>query len=159
MASYEANCAAKTRLFLFASTSSTFFDLLLRNCKLRAIIVLREHCVLIPNFRECVSPLICRHIHSCCCVSCFDFSTRVAVQLTRHHFLSVVSLIDLGCARVTPRILHHTYCTRLFDSGLDVKEAQRMMGHANPAVTLEIYTHCNEENRSTSTAQKIRSAL
>lgn len=67
--------------------------------------------------------------------------------------------IDLGGIHVTPHILRHTYCTRLFDSGLDVKEAQRMMGHANPAVTLEVYTHYNEEDRFTDTAKKIRAAL
>lgn len=73
--------------------------------------------------------------------------------------LAKLNDIDLGGVHVTPHVLRHTYCTRLFDSGLDVKEAQRMMGHANPAVTLEIYTHYNEEDRFAATAQKIRAAL
>lgn len=73
--------------------------------------------------------------------------------------LTKLNDIDLGDVHVTPHILRHTYCTRLFDSGLDVKEAQRMMGHANPEVTLKVYTHYNEEDRFTATAQKIRAAL
>lgn len=73
--------------------------------------------------------------------------------------LTKLNDIDLGDVHVTPHILRHTYCTRLFDSGLDVKEAQRVMGHANPEVTLKVYTHYNEEDRFTATAQKIRAAL
>lgn len=41
----------------------------------------------------------------------------------------------------TAHQLRHTYATILFDAGVDVKSAQRFLGHADIEVTLEIYTH------------------
>lgn len=40
-----------------------------------------------------------------------------------------------------PYCLRHTYCTDLCKAGVDVRIAQRLMGHANISVTAEIYTH------------------
>jgi len=42
---------------------------------------------------------------------------------------------------VTPHILRHTYCTLLFAADVDLKTVQYLMGHADPATTLRIYTH------------------
>ena len=55
--------------------------------------------------------------------------------------------------------LRHTYATQLFEAGLDIKEAQRILGHADPGVTLRTYTHYRESERSESTAQKVREAI
>jgi integrase len=41
----------------------------------------------------------------------------------------------------TPHCLRHAYATMLFEAGLDVKDAQALMGHANISVTQDIYTH------------------
>ena len=38
-------------------------------------------------------------------------------------------------------MLRHTYATMLFDAGVDVKSAQRFLGHTDVEVTLSIYTH------------------
>lgn len=38
-------------------------------------------------------------------------------------------------------MLRHTYATLLYDAGVDVKSAQKYMGHSSVDVTLEIYTH------------------
>lgn len=46
-----------------------------------------------------------------------------------------------GFPGVTPHILRHTYCTLLFASGADLKTVQYLMGHADPATTLRVYTH------------------
>lgn len=43
--------------------------------------------------------------------------------------------------RFTPHMLRHTYATMLFDAGVDVKSAQKFLGHADIEVTLAIYTH------------------
>lgn len=40
-----------------------------------------------------------------------------------------------------PYCLRHTYCTDLCRAGVDVRTAQRLMGHANISVTADIYTH------------------
>lgn len=46
-----------------------------------------------------------------------------------------------GFPSITPHILRHTYCTLLFAVGTDLKTAQTLMGHNDPATTLRIYTH------------------
>jgi len=43
--------------------------------------------------------------------------------------------------RITAHMLRHTYATMLFDAGVDVKSAQRFLGHTDVEVTLSIYTH------------------
>ena len=40
-----------------------------------------------------------------------------------------------------PYCLRHTYCTDLCKAGIDIRTAQRLMGHANVSVTADIYTH------------------
>ena len=60
--------------------------------------------------------------------------------------------------RVTPHVLRHTYATRCFEAGMDIKEVQYLMGHASPQVTLEIYTHYCEESRRGETFEKARAA-
>lgn len=51
---------------------------------------------------------------------------------------------------IRPHDLRHTYCTMLYDGGIDVKTAQKWMGHADPSVTMEIYTHLTEEREKVS---------
>ena len=43
--------------------------------------------------------------------------------------------------RFTAQMLRHTYATLLYDAGVDVKTAQRYLGHANLELTLKVYTH------------------
>lgn len=45
----------------------------------------------------------------------------------------------------TPHCLRHTYCTLLFESGVDVVTAKELMGHTDIKTTLEIYTHLSKE--------------
>ena len=40
----------------------------------------------------------------------------------------------------TPHILRHTYITRLILGGMDLKRVQYLAGHADPKVTIKIYT-------------------
>ena len=40
----------------------------------------------------------------------------------------------------SPHVLRHTYITRLVLGGMDLKRVQYLAGHADPAVTLQIYT-------------------
>lgn len=61
-------------------------------------------------------------------------------------------------ARVTPHVLRHTYATRCFEAGMDIKEVQHLMGHSSPEVTLEVYTHYCEEARREETFSKARNA-
>ncbi len=60
---------------------------------------------------------------------------------------------------LTPHILRHTYCTRLFELGFDIKEIQYLMGHSKSDMTLRIYTHYSKKSRYADTADRIRAAL
>lgn len=42
---------------------------------------------------------------------------------------------------ITAHMLRHTYATILFDANVDVKSAQKFLGHADIEVTLAVYTH------------------
>ena len=64
--------------------------------------------------------------------------------------------LDFHC---NPHLLRHTYATRLFEGGLDIKEVQYLLGHSTPAMTLRIYTHYDRKSRQQSTAEKVEAAL
>lgn len=46
----------------------------------------------------------------------------------------------------TPHELRHTFCTILFDAGVDVLTAQEQMGHSDPKITMDIYTHLSQKH-------------
>jgi len=60
---------------------------------------------------------------------------------------------------VHPHMLRHTYVTKLFEQGLDITEIQTVVGHADPSITLETYTHYRADTRKASTNEKVRAAL
>jgi len=41
----------------------------------------------------------------------------------------------------------HTFCTMMYDAGVDVKTAQDILGHSSINVTLDIYTHLSREKK------------
>lgn len=55
-------------------------------------------------------------------------------------------------------ILRHTFCTRMAEKGMDVKVLQEIMGHANIAVTMQVYNHAEFE-RVQKEAEKTGSIL
>lgn len=67
----------------------------------------------------------------------------------------VVSL-DFHCH---PHQLRHTYATRLFESGCDLKQVQYLLGHSKPEMTLRVYVHYQNKTRAQETATKVCSAL
>lgn len=46
--------------------------------------------------------------------------------------------------KFTAHMMRHTYATMLFDANVDVKSAQRFLGHSDIEVTLNIYTHLSK---------------
>ena len=42
---------------------------------------------------------------------------------------------------ISPHSFRHTYATKLYYAGVDVKTAQYLLGHSNIQITLDIYTH------------------
>ncbi len=61
-------------------------------------------------------------------------------------------------SRINPKIvamepftahqLRHSYATMLYDADVDVKTAQKLLGHADFSVTMKIYTHLSTEKES-----------
>ena len=45
-----------------------------------------------------------------------------------------------------PYDLRHTYCTNLARAGVDIRTAQKLMGHANISITADIYTHVDTQD-------------
>ena len=43
--------------------------------------------------------------------------------------------------------LRHSYCTMLYNAGVDLKTAMLWMGHADQTMTMQIYTHLTESRR------------
>lgn len=52
-----------------------------------------------------------------------------------------LSVID----NITPHMFRHKYATLLYKAGVDVKSAQRFLGHADINMTLKIYTHLSQQ--------------
>lgn len=48
--------------------------------------------------------------------------------------------------KITPHVARHTYCTNLVKRQVSVKTVQYLMGHADVATTLNIYTHIKLED-------------
>lgn len=46
---------------------------------------------------------------------------------------------------MSPHILRHTFCTRMCESGMDVKVVQEVMGHTKVSMTLDVYTSVTED--------------
>jgi len=81
--------------------------------------------------------------------------------LTKSSYRSMWRLIEreLPNTHITAHILRHTYITRLFEAGLDVKEIQYLAGHSTMDMTLKVYTHYERRSREAKTAEKVREAL
>lgn len=48
---------------------------------------------------------------------------------------------DKPLPHITPHVLRHTFCTDLYNDGLDIKSLQYVMGHSKPIMTTGTYTH------------------
>lgn len=51
---------------------------------------------------------------------------------------------EIQLPAISPHILRHTYCTRLAESGTDLKTMQYLMGHTDIKTTMEVYNHVNK---------------
>lgn len=81
--------------------------------------------------------------------------------MTDSSYKSMWRLIEreLPERHVTAHILRHTYITRLFEAGLDIKESQYLAGHSTVDMTLRVYTHYDRASREQTTIEKVRAAM
>ncbi len=46
---------------------------------------------------------------------------------------------------ISAHTFRHTGCTRMAEAGIDIKVLQRIMGHSDISVTMDVYNHVNED--------------
>lgn len=81
-----------------------------------------------------------------------DTQHRVMSEIAyKRMWQSVESKVNFS---VTSHMLRHTYCTILYEAGIDLKTAQYLMGHSDIKTTAKIYTHI-EKNQIVKAANKI----
>lgn len=49
---------------------------------------------------------------------------------------------------ITAHMLRHTYASLLYEAGVDLKSAQRILGHSDIETTIEIYTHLTKKKEA-----------
>lgn len=49
---------------------------------------------------------------------------------------------------ITAHMLRHTYASLLYEAGVDLKSAQRILGHSDIETTMEIYTHLTKKKEA-----------
>ena len=52
---------------------------------------------------------------------------------------------------LTVHIFRHNYATMLYYSGISLKKAAALMGHADTKMIMEVYSHLNEQKEQTET--------
>lgn len=63
----------------------------------------------------------------------------------RNYYYS--ELERLGLPKLNPHCMRHTFATQMLHSGVDPATIASILGHSSPAVTLEIYSHTDEEEK------------
>ena len=56
--------------------------------------------------------------------------------------------IALSSSHITSHMLRHTFATTCYYAGVDIKQAQRWMGHADIKMLLDVYTHLEREGEA-----------
>ena len=56
-------------------------------------------------------------------------------------------LDELGLPRLNPHCMRHTFATQMLHSGVDPATTASILGHSSPAITLEIYSHTDEDEK------------
>ncbi len=99
-----------------------------------------------------ITGLVCRSASG-------EMMTESAFKRAWDSYLVALSEKKNGCSRrwakrpyilVTLRAhdLRHSYCTMLYNAGIDLKTAMLWMGHADQKMTMQIYTHLTESRQS-----------
>lgn len=66
---------------------------------------------------------------------------EMGCRVYRNQLIPPIPLDDSLC----PYCLRHTYCTNLAKRGVDIRTAQKLMGHSDIRLTANIYTHVTSE--------------
>ena len=78
-----------------------------------------------------------------------DLNLSMGCRIYRNALIPPYPLAD----DFVPYCLRHTYCTDLQKAGVDIRTAQKLMGHADIQTTANIYTH--QDNETLKAAAKL----
>lgn len=70
-----------------------------------------------------------------------EMNIRMGCKMYRNQLIPPLPLRE----SFVPYDLRHTYCTDLAAKGVDIRIAQRLMGHASINITADIYTHIEKQ--------------
>ncbi|MDI6815790.1 MAG: site-specific integrase, partial [Actinomycetota bacterium] len=73
-------------------------------------------------------------------------------NFTRRYFEP--ALEKAGLRRITPHAMRHSYASALLSAGEPIQNVSRLLGHADPSITLRVYAHVLPESAS-STAKRL----
>ena len=90
------------------------------------------------NIHEQNTPHLSRYI-----VPASNGGDMTRSAFTRMWNSHVVSLVPFP---LHPHMLRHTYATTLYRARVDLRTAQKIMGHSSIQVTADIYTHLEQED-------------
>ncbi len=79
--------------------------------------------------------------------------TKTAFRRAWDGYLHSLSVLADRPVFLRAHDLRHSFCTMLYDSGIDLKTAQKWMGHADQTMTMRIYTHLTSEREAESARQ------
>lgn len=68
---------------------------------------------------------------------CREMNIEMGCKVYRNKLIPPLPLDE----SLSPYCLRHTYCTNLQKAGVDIRVAQRLMGHSDITLTANIYTH------------------
>lgn len=89
-----------------------------------------------------------------------EMFTKRKTETVWSHIRKACAAVDAAYAEnFTPHILRHTYITRLFEAGLDIKEIQALAGHKDVTTTLGTYAHYDKVSRQEATFEKVRRVM
>lgn len=86
----------------------------------------------------------------------FIFTNQRAEWVHIHNFIPYFKrfVTDHKLKHITPHGLRHTHASLLFSAGVDPKNISDRLGHSTIKITLDLYTHITEEQR-TDTVEKL----
>ena len=82
------------------------------------------------------------------------FSISLIREIEKHYFSIYLRKTRNGAIKIENRVprIRHTYATMLYDAGVDVLTAQRLLGHADVQTTMRVYTHLSAQKEQQSIA-------
>jgi len=97
----------------------------------------------------------------------FLFLDRFSRPKTAHHLEAYMRMMNKkytqmfgnNMPKVTPHVLRHTFCTNLYQAGIDPKSLQYIMGHSTFDITLSLYTHSNDYDYIEKSFRKVSDSM